>query len=159
MDKGKDKAPSGAAGRRANYHNGCKRQWADDSVRCHCRQGSTLPTRLKLESSSELISTFEVGAIPTEALMFQSGYLTIAREKNPGGNIMFTPAYPNREEQIYLFEFNVVEEEVEGKALARIREKQYASKYRSLNQPIHLIGVEFSRKARNVVGFEVESLN
>jgi hypothetical protein len=50
-----------------------------------------------------------------------------------------------------------VEEEAEGKALLQIKEKKYADKYRSLNQPIHLIGVEFSRKARNVVGFAVES--
>ncbi|MDR1888489.1 MAG: PD-(D/E)XK nuclease domain-containing protein [Zoogloeaceae bacterium] len=60
--------------------------------------------------------------------------------------------------QVYLFEFKVVEGEAEGKALAQIKEKQYADKYRSLNQPIHLIGVEFSKKARNVVGFTVESM-
>ncbi|MDR2452925.1 MAG: PD-(D/E)XK nuclease domain-containing protein, partial [Candidatus Accumulibacter sp.] len=41
--------------------------------------------------------------------------------------------------------------------LQQIREKKYADKYRSLNQPIHLIGVEFSKKKRNVVGFEVEA--
>jgi hypothetical protein len=61
--------------------------------------------------------------------------------------------------QIYLFEFKVVEDDAEGKALAQIREKQYADKYRALNQPIHLIGVEFSKKARNLVGFAVEGLN
>jgi hypothetical protein len=60
---------------------------------------------------------------------------------------------------VYLFEFKVVEGEAEGKALAQIREKRYADKYRALNQPIHLIGVEFGRKARNLVGFEVESLH
>jgi hypothetical protein len=59
--------------------------------------------------------------------------------------------------QVYLFEFKVVEDEAEGKALAQIKAKQYADKYGSLNQPIHLIGVEFSKKARNVVGFEVEA--
>jgi hypothetical protein len=190
--------------------------------------------------------------------MFQSGYLTIAREKNLGGNIMFTLTYPNREVrgaltndilgrwvknpqkavqssfalyealevndftrireiflslyasipndwfrrndidrfegyyasvfyacfaalgldivpedvsnqgkldmaikfngQVYLFEFKLVEENVEGKALSQIKEKGYADKYRSLRQPIHLIGVEFSKKERNVVGFAVESL-
>ncbi|MDR3352751.1 MAG: AAA family ATPase, partial [Zoogloeaceae bacterium] len=36
-----------------------------------------LPAILKMESSSELISTFDVGDISTEALMFQSGYLTL----------------------------------------------------------------------------------
>ncbi|MDR2637633.1 MAG: PD-(D/E)XK nuclease domain-containing protein [Zoogloeaceae bacterium] len=38
-----------------------------------------------------------------------------------------------------------------------MKDKRYADKYRSLDQPIHLIGVEFSRKARNVVEFEVEA--
>jgi hypothetical protein len=218
-----------------------------------------LPALLKLESSSALISAFEVGDISTEALMFQSGYLTIAREKNLGGNLMFTLTYPNREVrsaltgnilgrwvrnpqkaaqssfalyealedndftrireiffslyasipvdwfrkndidrfegyyasvfyasfaalgldiipedvsnqgrldmavkfngQVYLFEFKVVEDEAEERALRQIREKQYADKYRAPNQPIHLIGVEFSKKTRNVVGFEVESLH
>jgi hypothetical protein len=188
--------------------------------------------------------------------MFQSGYLTIAGEKNLGGNLMFTLTYPNREVrgaltgnilgrwvrnpqravqssfalyealeandferireiffslyagipgdwyrkndidrfegyyasvfyasfaalgldivpedvsnqgkldmavrfngQVYLFEFKVVEEEAEGKAIQQIKEKGYADKYRARNQPIHLIGVEFSKKARNLAGFAVE---
>ncbi|MDR0672652.1 MAG: hypothetical protein LBF93_03110 [Zoogloeaceae bacterium] len=50
-----------------------------------------------MESSSDLISAFEVGDISTEALMFQSGYLTIAGEENLDGNILFTLTYPNRE--------------------------------------------------------------
>jgi hypothetical protein len=61
--------------------------------------------------------------------------------------------------QVYLFEFKVVEEEAEGKALQQIQDKKYADKSRALNQPIHLLGIEFSKKARNVVGFEVESLD
>ncbi|MDR1228262.1 MAG: PD-(D/E)XK nuclease domain-containing protein, partial [Azoarcus sp.] len=61
-------------------------------------------------------------------------------------------------EQVYLFEFKLVEENTEGKALSQIKEKGYADKYRSLQQPIHLIGVEFSKKERNLVGFAVESL-
>jgi hypothetical protein len=50
-----------------------------------------------------------------------------------------------------------VAEEAEGKALQQIREKGYANKYRALGQPIHLIGMEFGKKARNVVGFAVET--
>ncbi|MDR1227981.1 MAG: ATP-binding protein [Azoarcus sp.] len=217
-----------------------------------------LPAFLEMQSSSELISAFEVGDISTEALMFQSGYLTIASEENLGDDIMFTLTYPNREVrgaltgnilgrwvenpqqavqsrfalykaleandferireiffslyasipndwfrknnidrfegyyasvfyaifaalgldivpedvnnrgkldmavkfngQVYLFEFKVVEDKAEGKALAQIKEKKYADKYRSLRQPIHLVGVEFSKKERNVTGFAVESL-
>ena len=215
-----------------------------------------LPTLLKTESAPDLISAFEVGDISTEALMFQSGYLTLAGEKNLGGNILFTLTYPNREVrgaltgnilrrwvgnpqkaeqsgfalyealeandferireiffslyasipndwyrrndiarfegyyasvfyaafaslgleivpedvsnhgrldmtilfngQVYLFEFKVVEDAAEGKALSQIREKGYADKYRSLNRPIHLIGMEFSKRERNVAGFAVE---
>jgi hypothetical protein len=55
--------------------------------------------------------------------------------------------------QVYLFEFKVVENAAEGRALQQIRDKRYADKYRSL-EAIHLIGVEFGKKERNVVGFE-----
>ncbi|MFA7608094.1 MAG: PD-(D/E)XK nuclease domain-containing protein, partial [Rhodocyclaceae bacterium] len=59
--------------------------------------------------------------------------------------------------QVYLFEFKVVELEPEGAALAQIKQRGYADKYRDRNEPIHLIGVEFSREQRRVVGFAVES--
>jgi hypothetical protein len=58
---------------------------------------------------------------------------------------------------IWLFEFKVVEMVPEGKALDQLKQKGYAEKYRHLNQPIHLIGVEFSRDSRNIVAFEVEA--
>jgi hypothetical protein len=44
----------------------------------------------------------------------------------------------------------------EGNALQQLKDKAYADKYQHLEQPIHLVGVEFSRDERNVVGFEVE---
>jgi hypothetical protein len=58
--------------------------------------------------------------------------------------------------QVYIFEFKVVEFVPEGKALQQIKDKAYADKYRGLNQPIYLIGVEFSKDSRNIVGFERE---
>jgi hypothetical protein len=216
-----------------------------------------LPALLEMESSTELLSAFEVGDISTEALMFQSGYLTIVEEENISGDLLFTLGFPNREVksalnatllgawignvqqgvthrvalfralqkndferireiffslyasipndwfrnnridefegyyasvfyatfaalgldivpedvsnqgrldmavkfngQVYLFEFKVVEEKAEGRALRQIKEKKYADKYRALGQPIHLIGLEFSKKTRNVAGFEVEA--
>jgi hypothetical protein len=61
-------------------------------------------------------------------------------------------------QQIYLFEFKVVELTPEGKALQQIKDKGYADKYQADGLPIHLIGVEFSREQRSVVGFEVESV-
>ena len=48
--------------------------------------------------------------------------------------------------QVYLFEFKVVDNGPEGTALAQLRERGYADKYRELGRPVHLIGVEFSRR-------------
>lgn len=59
-------------------------------------------------------------------------------------------------QQVYLFEFKVAELAPKGSALQQIKDKKYADKYRSLNQPIHMIGVEFNKTDRNIVGFEVE---
>jgi len=60
--------------------------------------------------------------------------------------------------QLYLFEFKVVELVSSGEALEQIKERGYADKYRAEGLPIHLIGVEFSRDRRSVVGFEVQHL-
>ena len=57
---------------------------------------------------------------------------------------------------VYLFEFKVVEQASEGAALAQLRERGYADKYRAAGEPIHLIGVEFSKSTRNVTAFAVE---
>ena len=56
----------------------------------------------------------------------------------------------------YLFEFKVVEQAPEGSALAQLKTKGYADKYRHHAREVHLIGVEFSRRERNVVAFETE---
>ena len=58
---------------------------------------------------------------------------------------------------VYLFEFKVVELAPEGTAMAQLQAKGYADKYRDLDQPIHLIGVEFSKDTRNITAFEVIS--
>jgi hypothetical protein len=63
------------------------------------------------------------------------------------------------EGQVYLFEFKVVELTPEGRALQQIKDKGYADKYRARGEPIHLIGVEFSKASRNILGFEVETLS
>ena len=57
---------------------------------------------------------------------------------------------------VYLFEFKVVELEPKGAALAQLRARRYADKYRASGQPIYLIGVEFSKDTRNLAAFEVE---
>ena len=204
--------------------------------------------------SDELLSAFDVDHIATEALLFQTGYLTIHRSEPRGGRMFYRLGYPNQEVrqslnesllrrltgdaprrvehsarlydlllandfeglealftaffagipyewhvkndiaayegyyasvfysyfaglgldvvvedssshgrldmavrfngQVYLFEFKVVELAPAGAAMAQLRAKGYAVKYRGLGEPIHLIGVEFSRETRNVVGFE-----
>ena len=212
-------------------------------------------------STEALLSTFDVGGrsaaehIGTEALLFQTGYLTITGEEELGGKALYRLGYPNREvrqslnecllqhlvqdsEQqtansirlqrllaahdcaglrelfhaffasipyhwytnndiaryegfyasvfysyfaalgyeiavedssshgrldmavttgghVHLFEFKVVEMASPGAALAQLRERDYAAKYRGRGEPIHLIGVEFSRETRNVTAFEV----
>jgi PD-(D/E)XK nuclease superfamily len=40
--------------------------------------------------------------------------------------------------------------------LEQLKSKGYAEKYRRYGEPIHLVGVEFSRESRNIVGFEIE---
>ena len=209
----------------------------------------------KMVGTEELLSAFDVGNIGTEALLFQTGYLTITAEEELGGKALYRLGYPNREvrqslnEQllrhlvhdtaqqtansirlarllqahdcaglkelfhaffasipyqwytnnamsdhegyyasvfysyfaalgyeiaveesssrgrldmavragghVYLFEFKVVELASPGDALAQLRERGYADKYRARGEPIHLIGVEFSRETRNVTAFEV----
>ena len=47
--------------------------------------------------SSDLLSTFDVDDIATEALLFQTGYLTITGEENLGGTSFYRLGYPNRE--------------------------------------------------------------
>ena len=48
-------------------------------------------------ASDELLSTFDVGAIAPEALLFQTGYLTILRKKPRAGETFYRLGYPNRE--------------------------------------------------------------
>jgi hypothetical protein len=218
-----------------------------------------LPNLGQLETDAALLSAFDVDYISTEALLFQSGYLTIDEEELISGNYFYRLRYPNIEvcqslnavlldawtanqsvvvqqrkslyrllqkndfeqiqtliasffdsiptdwyrnnpiaryegyyasvfyayfaslgldivpedsstagrldmalrfnQQVYLFEFKVIELAPEGRALAQIKQRGYADKYRGQGQPIHLIGVEFSREQRSVVGFEVETLD
>ena len=60
--------------------------------------------------------------------------------------------------QVFVFEFKVVPDAATGEAMAQIKAKGYADKYRNRGEPVHLIGIEFSRAARNVVGFAAETL-
>ena len=57
---------------------------------------------------------------------------------------------------MYLFEFKVRERAVHGAALAQLKARGYADKYRHLGLPVHLVGVEFTMETRNVGGFDRE---
>ena len=56
---------------------------------------------------------------------------------------------------VYLFELKVRERSSEGAAMAQLRERGYAEKYRGTGEAVYLIGVEFSEETRTVAGFEV----
>ena len=60
--------------------------------------------------------------------------------------------------RIYLFEFKVIEQSGAGSAMAQLKERRYADRYRAEGKPVHLVGVEFSSADRNVRTFEVEDV-
>ena len=208
----------------------------------------------RMVSTEGLLSAFDVEHIGTEALLFQTGYLTITGEERLGGKTLYRLGYPNREVReslnehllihlvqdaaqqtansmrlarllaahdcvglqelfhafyasipyqwytnndiaeyegfyasvfysyfaalgyeiaveessshgrldmavrahghVYLFEFKVAEMAAPGSVLAQLRKRDYAAKYQGRDEPIHLVGVEFSRATRNVTAFE-----
>ena len=59
---------------------------------------------------------------------------------------------------VYLFEFKIADGKRDGRALAQIRERGYADKYRRPGVPVHLIGVDLGREERNIVGFAFETV-
>ena len=205
-------------------------------------------------ASDELLSAFDVDEIAPEALLFQTGYLTIREREDLGGVTVYRLGYPNREVRqglnrsllrrlgqdgtrqmansvhlhrlleaddivgmeelfcaffagiphqwhmnndiadyegyyasvfysyfaglgldvaveestsrgrldmavrlegrVYVFEFKVVEQARDGSAMAQLKDRRYAEKYRAPDVDVHLIGVEFSSASRNVVAFE-----
>ena len=207
-----------------------------------------------MPASGELLSTFDVDAIAPEALLFQTGYLTILRKERVAGETIYRLGYPNREvrqglnrsllrrlgqdgsrqtangvrllrlletddidgmrelfhaffagiphqwytnndiadyegfyasvfysyfaglgldvtveestsrgrldmavrfeNRVCVFEFKVVEQAGPGAAMAQLRNRGYAEKYRSPGVRVLLVGVEFSSASRNVVAFE-----
>ena len=52
--------------------------------------------------------------------------------------------------------FKVVEDKEEYKALKQIKEKRYYEKYK--DKEVYLIGIEFSKEKKNIVGFEWEKV-
>ncbi len=58
--------------------------------------------------------------------------------------------------RVYLLEFKVQEQAGVGSAMAQLKDRGYADKYRHLDETVHLLGMEFSSKERNLVRFDVE---
>ncbi len=62
------------------------------------RRGFSAPALESLHADDDLLSAFDVTAVATEALLFQTGYLTIvAEEQDPDGVPLYQLGYPNRE--------------------------------------------------------------
>ncbi len=70
-------------------------------------------------------------------------------------------------DQVFVFEFKMVKgkknmerkiRECLDKAIKQIRTKKYADKYLDRGEPIHLIGMAFGEKARNLLDIRVERL-
>ena len=219
-------------------------------------RGVPSPALNGMLATEDLLSAFDVGDIATEALLFQTGYLTMLGREDKGGKRFYRLGYPNREVReslntsllgylvkdrmrqarnsirlydlleaadfgglerlfhalfagipyewhsrnriarfegfyasvfysyfaglglevtvedsgsrgrldmvvraagrVYLFEFKVVERAGPGAAMAQLKERGYADKYRHLGEPVHLVAVEFSAETRNVAAFEAE---
>ena len=60
-------------------------------------RGFSAPALESLHADDDLLSAFDVTSVATEALLFQTGYLTIAAEQNLDGYLQYRLGYPNRE--------------------------------------------------------------
>ena len=61
------------------------------------RRAVASPALDGMAGNEDLLSTFDVDDIATEALLFQTGYLTIHEEEDAGGEAFYRLGYPNRE--------------------------------------------------------------
>ncbi len=55
------------------------------------------PDLARMLASSDLLSAFDVDDMATEALLFQTGYLTVVGEEELAGGAVYRLGYPNRE--------------------------------------------------------------
>jgi hypothetical protein len=85
------------------------------------------------------------------ALFSGAGFETIAEDTTNKGKIDLTIIYNDK---AYIIEFKVVEDKPEKTALKQIEEKKYYEKYLGKYEEVYLIGIEFSKKDRNIVDFQ-----
>ena len=106
--------------------------------------------------AADTVAKYHRRATGTRAHKFYSyfaalGYDIVVEESSSHGRLdMAVRAHGH----VYLFEFKVAETAPPGSVLAQLQERDYAAKYRGRGEPIHLIGVEFSRATRNITAFE-----
>ncbi len=60
--------------------------------------------------------------------------------------------------RVYVFEFKMRERAGPRAALAQLKSRGYADRYRGLGEPIYLVGVQFSVKTREVTHFEAQAV-
>jgi len=73
------------------------------------------------------------------------------------GRIDLTMKFPN-ESKVYIFEFKVIEDsDISKNPIDQIKDKGYPEKYSELEE-IYLIGIEFSKKDKNISTFKWEKL-
>ena len=61
------------------------------------RRGFAAPDLENVHADATLLATLDVDAMPAEALLFQTGYLTIVDEERGDGRTLYRLAYPNLE--------------------------------------------------------------
>jgi hypothetical protein len=83
------------------------------------------------------------------------GFKVIAEDATNYGKIDMSVFLDGR---VYIFEFKVVEYVPEGRAIEQLKNKRYYEKYVGKFNEVYLIGVEFSKEKRNIVGFDVEKV-
>lgn len=87
------------------------------------------------------------------AHMVACGANTIPEDVTSTGQIDLAVIVANK---VFIIEFKVMDrEQGDGKALAQIKSRHYADKYRD-GRELYLVGVEFSKPLRNIIGFEWE---
>jgi len=89
------------------------------------------------------------------ALFNGAGLNAIAEDNTNKGQIDLSVF---NQDSVYIVEFKVVEDKEEYKALEQVKEKRYYEKYMGKYQEIYLIGIEFSKKDKNIVSFEWEKV-
>jgi Protein of unknown function (DUF1703). len=89
------------------------------------------------------------------ALFNGAGLNVIAEDNTNKGQIDLSIF---NQDSVYIIEFKVVEDKEEGVALKQIKDKRYYEKYKGKYQEVYLIGIEFSKKDKNIVGFEWEKV-